>query len=423
MQNRKTGENSTRDEVYIVLTDTDDTAAQLRALLEAHGYSFWSTTEESESFQPIQESKTEGRGSDTAPPVADELGSPEHTGTRSGNLRRFSRGELRGRYNALLGESDAHLRTLKYIDLFAGAEKTVLISGETGTGKELVARALHRESARGSKEMVVVNCGGISGSLMASELFGHEKGAFTGADAQRIGLFETAKDSTLFLDEIGELPLPLQPKLLRALQEGEIRRVGGVKQIPVNVRIIAATNRNLEKAVADGTFRVDLYERLKPIHILVPSLRERQPDIPTLARHFLAQERKNNPEGVGELTPNTIALLTDYPWPGNIRELAGVITYAAILSEGAPILPEHLPEHISETLLNSTEARRPSASETPDKVVGPVLPFPHGTTLQEIEQAALLETLEREGGKRAKAAAVLGISPPTLRAKLKTDDS
>ena len=202
----------------------------------------------------------------------------------------LSREKFHGNYDDLIGESTVHLEVLKSIDRFAKSAKVVLISGETGTGKELVARALPAESPYAIHPMVVVNCAGIAENLIENELFGHERGAFTGADRQHIGLFETASGGTLFLDEIGELPMPLQPKLLRVLQENEIRRVGGTAQIPVSVRVLTATNIDLIKAVAAGRFRRDLYERLKSIHIQLPALRARREDIPALAIHFLKKE-------------------------------------------------------------------------------------------------------------------------------------
>ena len=206
----------------------------------------------------------------------------------------LSRERLHGNYDDLVGESTVHLEVLKGIDIFAKSSKVVLISGETGTGKELVARALHTMSLYAKRPMVVVNCAGIAENLIENELFGHEKGAFTGADGQHIGLFETASGGTLFLDEIAELPIRLQSKLLRVLQENEIRRVGGTKQIPVTARVLTATNIDLIEAVEAGRFRRDLYERLKSLHIQLPALRERREDIPLLAKHFLTKENNSS---------------------------------------------------------------------------------------------------------------------------------
>ena len=328
----------------------------------------------------------------------------------------LSRADFHGNYDNILGGSAAHLEVLQHINLFAKSSQTVLISGETGTGKELVATALHAQSHRVGQPMVVVNCGGIAEHLIESEFFGHEKGAFTGADQQHIGLFETASGGTLFLDEIGELPMSLQPTLLRVLQEGKIRRVGGTKQIPIDARVIAATNSDLAEAVETGMFRGDLYERLKPLHILLPALRDRREDIPTLAIHFLAKALKDSTEKIEDIAPEILSLFHDYAWPGNIRELEGIINRAVLLAKGNSILPRHLPE----TVQKSHAPRLDLASENSTDLEPLMLPFPIGTTLKEIEKSAILETLARAGGNKSKTAAVLGISQPTLRAKLRT---
>ena len=334
----------------------------------------------------------------------------------------LSRQNLHGNYDNILGESAVHLRVLEHIDRFAKSTRTVLVSGETGTGKELVANALHKQSDSAERDMVVVDCAVLSESLLESELFGHEKGAFTGADQQHIGLFETAVGSTLLLDEIGEFPMSLQPKLLRVLQEGEIRRVGGTKKISVEVRVVAATNADLLEAVRTGRFRRDLYERLKSLHIRLPALRERQEDIPILANHFLAEEAKDyNEKRVKTISPEVLLLFLTYAWPGNIRELAGVIGRAVLFARGDTILLQHLPEQ-----LQGSQAYSLSAADVTDpysaypNVPGClVLPFPIGTALKEIEKSAILETLARENGNRSKTAMVLQISRVTLRNKLR----
>ena len=330
----------------------------------------------------------------------------------------LSREKLHGNYDNIVGESAVHLEVLKSIDTFAKSSKVVLISGETGTGKELVARALHAESPQARHPMVTVNCAEIARNLIENELFGHEKGAFTGAEQQHIGLFETASGGTLFLDEIGELPMTLQPKLLRVLQENEIRRVGGTAQIPVTARVLAATNINLIEAVAADRFRRDLYERLKSLHIRLPALRERREDIPALAKYFLAKENNCSSQKVVDINPEVLSLFDAYSWPGNIRELEGVIGHAVLLAEGVDILPHHLPPDLQMPQAHPLSLTDATVSTNPNISEYFMLPFPMGTTLKEIEKSAILTTLARENGNRSKTAAVLGISQPTLRAKL-----
>ena len=333
----------------------------------------------------------------------------------------LSREKLHGNYDDLIGESTVHLEVLKSIDRFAKSAKVVLISGETGTGKELVARALHAESPYAMHPMVVVNCAGIAGNLIENELFGHERGAFTGADQQHIGLFETASGGTLFLDEIGELPLDLQPKLLRVLEENEIRRVGGTEQIPVSVRVLTATNTDLREAVESGRFRRDLYERLKSLHIQLPALRERREDIPALTAHFLTKENNRSNQKVKDINPEVLSLFDVYSWPGNIRELEGIISRAVLLAGGTDILPQHLPKDLRSPQAHPLPSADATAAHSADSNAPgyPVLSFPTGTTLKEIEKSAILATLAREDGNKSKTAAVLGISRGTLRAKLR----
>ncbi len=331
----------------------------------------------------------------------------------------LSREKLHGNYDHIVGESTVHLEVLKSIDTFAKSSKIVLISGETGTGKELVARALHAESPYAMFPMVVVNCAGIAENLIENELFGHEKGAFTGADQRHIGLFETAFGGTLFLDEIGELPIRLQPKLLRVLQENEIRRVGGTAQIPVSVRVLAATNIDLIKAVEANRFRRDLYERLKSIHIRLPALRERRKDIRALAKYFLAKENNCSSQKVVDINPEVFSLFDVYSWPGNIRELEGVIGRAVLLAEDGEILPHHLPQDLRMPQVHPLPLADETAAANPNAAERFVLPFPMGTTLKEIEKSAILTTLARENGNRSKTAKSLGIDRRTLHNKLR----
>ncbi len=331
----------------------------------------------------------------------------------------LSREKLHGNYDDLVGESTVHLEVLKSIDIFAKSSKVVLISGETGTGKELVARALHTMSFYAKRPMVVVNCAGIAENLIENELFGHEKGAFTGADGQHIGLFETASGGTLFLDEIGELPIRLQSKLLRVLQENEIRRVGGTKQIPVTARVLAATNIDLIEAVEAGRFRRDLYERLKSLHIQLPALRERREDIPLLAKHFLTKENNTSNQKVRNISPEVLSLFDVYSWPGNIRELEGIIGRAILLAKGVDILPHHLPKDVQTPQADSLPITDATDSADPNAPECFVLPFPMGTTLKEIEKSAILTTLAREDGNKSKTANSLGIDRRTLHNKLR----
>ena len=303
--------------------------------------------------------------------------------------------------------------------MFAKSSQTVLISGETGTGKELITAALHAESLRVGHTMVVVSCAEIAENLTESELFGHEKGAFTDADQQHIGLFEAASGSTLFLDEIGELPMRLQPKLLRVLQENEIRRMGGTVQIPVSVRVLAATNIDLREAVAAGKFRRDLYERLKPLHIQLPALRERREDIPALAKHFLIKENNASSRKVADINIEVLSLFDAYSWPGNIRELEGIIRCAVLLAGGGEILPHHLPPEVRTPQAHALPSADETAAANPNAAECLVLPFPMGTTLKEIEKSAILTTLAREDGNKSKTAKSLGIDRRTLHNKLR----
>jgi transcriptional regulator with GAF, ATPase, and Fis domain len=277
----------------------------------------------------------------------------------------------------------------------AQTDTTVLLLGERGVGKEVGASYIHGASTRAGRPWTVVDCSALPENLVESELFGHEKGAFTGADKTRIGRFQQADGGTLFLDEIGELPLPLQPKLLRVLESGAFQPVGSGKETQVDVRLIAATNRDLEKEVEAGTFRDDLYYRLNVFPIVIPPLRERHEDIPALAAMILKQYRKM-------LTPAAERLLMAYEWPGNTRELRNVLERASILTEGMRILPEALPP----ALRNAVD-RRPANSGV---LVG---------NMAEIERQAIMEALEKTEGNKTRAAELLGISRRNLIYKLR----
>ena len=281
----------------------------------------------------------------------------------------------------------------------------VLLTGESGTGKELAARALHRMSDR--DEFVVVNCGALPEQLLESELFGHRKGAFTGADRDRPGLFETADGGTLFLDEIGELPLPLQPKLLRALEQGEVRRVGDDRPRHFDVRIVAATNRVLEEAVEEDDFREDLFWRLAVVQVFLPPLRQRPADIPVLAEHFLEKARDDGPVRSLSMTGDTMACLTAYDWPGNARELRNAIERAATVATGDRILPEHLPDRVRS---------RGGASALVEGAAR------ERVSLDDLERVYIQRILEETGGNKTRAAEILGIDRKTLYRRLESYD-
>ncbi|MEI6238865.1 MAG: sigma-54 dependent transcriptional regulator [Planctomycetia bacterium] len=298
----------------------------------------------------------------------------------------------------------------------AASDSAVLVRGETGTGKELVARAIHEGSARAAGPLVAVNCGALPEHLVESELFGHRKGAFTGADEHRAGLFEVADGGTLFLDEIGELPKALQPRLLRALESGEIRRVGDSHPITVDVRVVCATHRSLEDMVAQGAFREDLLFRINTFEVVIPPLRERLDDIPALVKHFVRKARPQTPPGAEVAEPAVLAALAAHRWPGNIRELANVIEHAIVLCDGLPLTVEHLPARLGAT------RTRPAASPAlaPEPATAPVTSTqpPKAVSLRELEMQAILQGLERNHGNKARTAEELGISLKTLYNKL-----
>jgi DNA-binding NtrC family response regulator len=311
----------------------------------------------------------------------------------------------------LVGKSAAMEQVHRLIGTVAPTESTVLILGETGTGKELAARALWQASKRAEMPFVPVNCGALSQNLVESELFGHRKHAFTGAERDHKGLFEVANGGTLFLDELGELDRNIQVKLLRFLESGEIRRVGDNEPFRVDVRVLCATNRDLRQLIKAGEFREDLYYRLNTFEIRLPPLRERRSDIPDLARHLLARAARRPLEQVNELlTPEAIDALLEHDWPGNVRELANVMEHAYILAGGEPIGPEHLPHSVrrqSGAATTLTLARAPAEENQPA-----------ARTLEEIEMEYILRALEKHRGNKPAAAAELGISLKTLYNKL-----
>jgi transcriptional regulator with GAF, ATPase, and Fis domain len=287
------------------------------------------------------------------------------------------------------------------------SDETVLVRGESGTGKELVARALHRHSPRAAAVFHVVNCAAINENLLESELFGHEKGAFTGAITEKKGLFEVANRGTLFLDEIGELNVALQAKLLRALQEGEVQRVGSTKLIKVDVRVVAATNRPLEDMVAAKTFREDLYYRLNVIPIHLPPLRDRREDIPLLVERFLARQSRGATHYT--IAPEALQVLQAYDWPGNVRQLESALKRAALLCEGDTIGVEDLPVEIRQ------------ATSIPASAPTPPFQFrlpPEGISFEEVERSLIVQAMEKTGWNITRAAKLLGLTFRTLQYRL-----
>jgi DNA-binding NtrC family response regulator len=302
----------------------------------------------------------------------------------------------------LVGNSPSMQQVSKMIEQVAPARATVLVTGESGTGKELVARQLHAKSNRADQPFVELHCAALSQNLLESELFGHEKGAFTGATSQRKGRFEEADGGTLFLDEIGEISESTQVKLLRFLQQREFERVGGNETVSVNVRIVAATNRDLEEAVRQGDFREDLYFRLNVIDIQLPPLRARRDDIPLLVNHFVAKYARDNDKDIEHITPEAMTRLRGYDWPGNVRELENVIERAVVLATHAEIDVDQLPGNFGEAPF--------------DKEADIRIP---GSTLDDIERYALLKTYESTGGSTSETADILGISVRKVQYKLK----
>ena len=310
----------------------------------------------------------------------------------------------------LVGNSPAMAGVHRLIGTVAPTESTVLILGETGTGKELVTRTLYRHSKRADMPFVPVNCGALSENLVESELFGHRKGAFTGADRDHKGLFEVANGGTLFLDEVGELNKNIQVKLLRFLESGEIRRVGETEPFRTDVRVLCATNCDLRTMIKEEAFREDLYFRINTFEIRLPPLRERRQDIPELARHLLGRAARRPAEQVANLlSPEAVDVLLEHEWPGNVREMANVMEHAFIISGSQRITPEHLPHHIrpSSGVPTLSLAVAPASGTTPG-----------ARTLREIEMEHVLRVLEKHGGNKPAAAAELGISLKTMYNKL-----
>jgi DNA-binding NtrC family response regulator len=321
------------------------------------------------------------------------------------NLRQML--DKRYGFESIIGRSGPMERLFEQMKMVAPTRSSVLVIGESGTGKELVANALHRASPRRNERFLAINCGAIPSDILESELFGHERGAFTGAVARKIGKFEIAHRGTLFLDEISELYPELQVKLLRVLEERQVMRVGGSELIDVDFRLIAATNRDLEREVSEGRFREDLYYRLKVVTLRIPPLRERPGDIQQLAEHFLGFYCQEHGKAPKRLSPETLEMLSRFPWPGNVRELRNVMESVVVFHQSEVVQPSDLP----------VEVRESTALAAPG---GPVQTVAGETrTMADIERQAILETLSRTGGHRARAADILGIGLRTLQRKLK----
>ena len=329
--------------------------------------------------------------------------------------RSVARDTLRGNYDGIVGRSPQIFTVLKQVDKIANTTAKVLVCGETGTGKELIAQALHQNSDRSENEIVSINCASIPDLLLESELFGHERGAFTDAKTRHIGKFERAHNGTLFLDEVGDMPLSLQAKLLRAVETGKIERLGGTRPIPVDVRVVAATHCNLAEAVDNGTFRKDLYYRLNAVSLSLPPLRERREDISVLVEYFVEKHCNTYAQPVRKVVPETLARLQNYPWPGNVRELENALIHAVILADGEAILPVHLPEEI--LAFQKLQVSIPKAIHTPENQHN--TPLPLGTSLKAVEEAFILATLAWQNGNRTRTAKILGISIRTLQNRLK----
>jgi len=313
------------------------------------------------------------------------------------------RQELRTRYHFenLIGKSRAMQEIFGLIEQVAGSRSTVMVYGKSGTGKELVAKAIHYNSPRTSRAFVAVNCAAIPAELLESELFGHERGSFTGAIATKVGKFELATGGSLFLDEVGSMRLDLQAKILRALQEREVERVGGTRTIKIDVRVIAATNRDLKKAVEEEAFREDLYYRLNVVPITLPDLKDRQEDIPLLANHFVQKFAQESNPAIREISKEAMAVLMSHAWPGNVRELENVIERAVTLGHGPAVLSTDLPTHLAG---GANPLERALAREA---------------TLEDLERDYIAMILQRTKGHQIRAATILGIDRRTLYRKIR----
>jgi Nif-specific regulatory protein len=318
------------------------------------------------------------------------------------NLKR----QLKGKYRVenIIGNSDSMQEVFEAIHRVAPSKANVLLRGESGTGKELVAKAIHYMSPRAKAPFIKFNCASIPEGLLESELFGHEKGAFTGAMASRKGRFELADKGTVFLDEVGDLPLTLQPKILRVLQEKEFERIGGERTIKVDVRLVAATSRNLEESVANGKFREDLYYRLNVVPLFLPPLRERKEDIPVLVDYFLTKYNEENGKSV-DITSGVLNVLVNYEWPGNVRELENTVERMVVMSSGKELTVSDIPLNIRDDSLRSRYGLQMKEGLS--------------STIADIEKTKVLDALKKSGWVQAKAARLLGITPRQIGYKIK----
>jgi two-component system response regulator HydG len=332
----------------------------------------------------------------------------EHSGLKAENEALRKKLDQGLKMDDIIGKSRPMQDLMDMAAMIAPSDATVLITGESGTGKELIARFIHHQSPRKDHPLVVVNCAALTETLLESELFGHEKGAFTGADRRREGRFKQADKGTIFLDEIGETSPAMQARLLRVLQEKEIQRVGGGETIPVDVRILAATNRDLNAEVEAGHFRQDLYYRLNVVALHAPPLRERLNDPPLLAQHFMEVYADKNRKKINGFTPKAMDMLLKYAWPGNVRELENAVERAVILATGDFLSAKDLPLSITRELAGSDHAahvRQPGTGEL--------------RSLEEVERSTILKALDASGGNKSEAARILGINRKTLHKKLK----
>jgi transcriptional regulator with PAS, ATPase and Fis domain len=312
-------------------------------------------------------------------------------------------------YPYLIGEHPLIQKITQLVKKVATTDATILIMGESGTGKELVARAIHAYSARSDRPFIPVNCGAIPAELLESEMFGHERGAFTGAIGQRAGMFQLANGGTIFLDEVGEMSATLQVKLLRVLQDREVRPVGADRVLKVDVRVIAASNKELAAEVEAGNFREDLFYRLQVIPIVMPPLRERRSDVPLLVRHFLEKHNRKRPGRPAEISEESMVHLWEYDWPGNVRELENLLERLVILSEEGRIEVEHLPPSIR-SFISEKKIPRPTLGEEGLDL---------NTAVEEFENRLIEEALRRTKGNKQAAARLLGLKRTTLVAKLR----